>query len=282
VPHEETPAELQASSDPTVALRVAATDGRRRPSDALLIATAPAAGYVVAWAREWGYAQRMGTPPDFIDITTKEIVISTFATLGVLVIALRFLDLLRFFRSQARSATSRYYQGILWSAVVVAVPVVIIYRNHLRVVGPLLLFFIVVGAIPTAVAPVIPATFFQRREGGLRKRLEAQIRFDAEQPSVTTVGRLSDRYGDVAVRAVALGLLVLACSAAIGDAAALDTTTFLTVRATHEVVLQTFGSNLVVAKVTGHRVENSFRVLKLGADPNLELVVARVGPLKRR
>src|SRR5438270_7814696 len=70
-------------AEPVAGPATASLGSRRLLTDAVLIASAPAAGYVVAWIYQYGYAQRLAIPIEFIEVRAQNVLIATLSLAGI-------------------------------------------------------------------------------------------------------------------------------------------------------------------------------------------------------
>ncbi len=225
-----------------------------RLSEGVVIAAAPALGYLFAYLYRRGFASQLRIPLEFVQVEPSDVL---FATVGTLAIAAVILPLAHVMLSIGevlpgdRRWRLAYVLGLIWLALT-AIDL-FIFRNHLYRVWP--------SSISTAVIA-----------------LSAAWSAWSDPPPTLGLVRIGERHlGTAGVLGVPVVLVACLSFLNAGTARALDQREFLVVPSTDEAVLAVYGRTAVLAPHSDGQLRDRFRLVGV---EGLELERRRIGPLK--
>jgi len=262
----------EPSSDPT-----AVVTGLNAVWAGLLVAAAPAVGYLLTWVHLVGYADQFDIPRDLIAPQLGDVLTTTFGVgLGILMLFSVAMTLetraLRWLRGDAGPIERRI--GLI--VVVAAVSLVLAGLSWPQGIEVLAIGAVLVIVTIGAFWPAI-----RHRDGTVRARL---IRADAARrapPPSPILTELQNRIGAFVLALAAAVFLVGILAYDVGSYEAHTTRDFLVRDAPGpEVVLATYGDTVILATLDRSKraVTSELEIVKIGTTP-LRLHWMTVGPL---
>ncbi|HYT14405.1 MAG TPA: hypothetical protein VEL12_16580 [Candidatus Nitrosopolaris sp.] len=251
--------------------------GLNAASTALLVATAPAVGYLLTWVHLLGYANQFDIPHDLIAPQLGDVLATTFGVgIGILMIfsvTLMFeTRVLRWSRGNFGPIEGRI--GLILIATALALLLAGLSwpsGQQVLVIG-VLLVIVVIGAFWPAL---------RTRDGTVRDRLRRADAARREPPPSPMVTELQNRLGAFLFTVALVVFLVGILAYDAGSVEAHTTKDFLVLDgSTPEVVLATYGDTVILASLDRSKraVTPELVIVKIGTTP-LRLHWMSVGPL---
>jgi hypothetical protein len=248
--------------------------GRAWFSEGLIIAATPVLAYMITFTYEAGFAAFFGIPSEFISLNLTTFFLVAFY-LGLIVFLLLAIAALVLILTPARDhPLYRRVLGVL-PVFLSTVGYIVIFGSYWRE-WALFLPGVVILIVFLFVLPAV----VHRDKGKYVDRLRAADQVVSKSASV--FDRVMEKGGSTVVTGFLYVWIILSLSHAAGRSSALRQREFLVTSTSPEmVVLRVYGDNLIAAPLDRERkrVQRSFVILRMAADPKLQLRLERVGPL---
>ncbi len=224
-----------------------------RLSEGVVIAAAPAYGYLLAYVYRRGFAHELTIPLEFIQVELSDVLFMTVSALAagtVLLLVAHVVLSLAEALPQDRRWRLAYLLAVVWLAT--NVPPLVIFRHHLERV-----WFLVVSSTAVTLSALWAAW--------------------SSPPPKIGIGRLETIVGRALLLGFPILFLVALNAHELGTAQALDQREYLVVPSTGEAVLAIYGRTAVVAAHFDGQLQDRFRLVDV---TGLDLERRRIGPLK--
>jgi hypothetical protein len=248
--------------------------GRAWFSEGLIIAATPVLAYMITFTYEVGFAAFFGIPSEFISLNLTSFFLVAFY-LGLMVaFLLATAGMVLIFTPARDHPLYRRVLSVLPLSLL-AVGYIVMFQSYWRewaaILPGLVILILLVFVLPAVV---------HRDKGKYVDRLRAADQVVSKSASV--FDRVMEKGGTTVVAGFLYAWIILSLSHAAGRSSALWQREFLVTSTSPEmVVLRVYGDNLIAAPLDRERkkVQRSFVILKMAADPKLQLRLERVGPL---
>lgn len=245
-------------------------------SDAIFLALASTSAYLLAFFYEKGFADFFRIPSYFINLNLINVFSLGAVMLGAFTFLFPLINLLTMiFFNTIHPVLVRAFKPLLILALLVAIQYYLFGQSQPSRWGASL-FLLVIFAVLTFFIPLIT----QKSKKGYFAKLEAQEVIDRKVVNIADYAAL--RFGPNIVLLASILLFSIFIAQDAGTAQAIKQTEYLVTNTSPEmVVLRVYGDNFICAPFdrTSGKVQNSFVLFKVSADPGLVLTLEKVGPL---
>ncbi len=246
-------------------------------SDSLLIAVAPGFGYLLVLVYQLAFADRLGIPRDFIDVSFKDTLVASIMVALLLLNTMNMIDVSRAWFERLHPSGKRHAVRNVILLAVFAVPFILASRGMDLQIQ---LFLVLVGVM--VVRLYLFPLWSERTVPGYWNKLDADTERRHRRQQKSILAQVSRKYQVPASALFGVLFLLFYLTFFGGAIKAAYKTEFLTLPSSHEVVLVIYDDKAIVAPLRDQEFLSSFRIVRLGDDAATQFRLERIGPLKPR